>query len=359
MNCEPDIDLGYFLRRFFSAQGAEIEAIGDRLDVLSPNTLARRIGIPTMSRLCIGNQDSDGFNVHYGSPLLEKIAEIACHAVPITTIHLSFHYLKSQGFEKMAKEDFSISDCRFQVKSTAVVQTEYILLNCRYLAQSDEQKEGLFRLTFHLETGAPVEGMHAMLDGIEKQYKAGGADTEFSPAQPEASSQWVKRRTPKKLEEKLAPFRDSMNRRYQRDVANLEEYFAELEQEMKGKLDRTGLSSQLIRERKEKISLIPVELAKKKDDLLKKYSVRVKVGLSGAMRLRTPAVKLSCQAIMGKREIPVSLYYNPINKKLDPLVCQGCGDGAYQVCFCAQAHLLCSSCSPNCPACSLEGSKNR
>lgn len=352
MNCEPDIDLGYFLRSFFTSQGAEIEANGDRLDVLSPKKLAQQIGIPTMSRLTVGNQDPGGFGVHYGSPLLEKISEIACNTVPITIVRLSFHYLKSQGFDRMAKEVFSFPGCRFQVKSTAVVQTEYILLTCRYLAQSDEQKEGLLPLTFHLDTGAPVDGMHTRLDAIEKQYVTGSKDAAFSPVQLDAVTHWIKRRTPKILEEKLSPFRDSMNRRYQRDVANLEEYYAELEQEMAGKLDRTGLSSQLKRERKEKIALIPVELAKKKDDLQKKYSVRVTVGLSGGMRIHTPAVKLFCQATMGRTKIPVGLYYNPIGKALDPMVCEGCGNGTCQAHFCGQSHLLCPSCSQNCPVCS-------
>jgi hypothetical protein len=351
MNSEPDIDLGHFLRRFFASQGAEIEALGDRLDVLAPERLARQIGIPTMSRLTVGSQDPGGFGVHFGSPLLEKIAEIACDSVPVTVVRLSFHYLKSQGFDRMAEQSFVFPGCRFEVKNTAVVQTDYVLLACRYLAQSDEQKEGLLPLTFHLETGTPVDNLQSMLDAVEKRFEPGGKNAAFSPGQLGAITQWVKRRVPEALEEKLASFRDSMNRRYRRDVANLEEYYAELEREMVAKLDRTGLSDHLIRERKEKIALIPAELAKKKDDLHKKYSIRVQVGLSGAMRINTPAVKLFCQATMGRKQIPVTAYYNPVGKVLDPLVCEGCGTGTYQANFCDRSHLLCSSCSFDCPVC--------
>jgi hypothetical protein len=69
------------------------------------------------------------------------------------------------------------------------------------------------------------------------------------------------------------------------------------------------------------------------------------------MLIRTPAVKLFCQATIGRRKKPLTLLYNPINKSLDPLVCQGCGDGTYQIHFCDELHLLCSQYRPSCPVC--------
>ena len=43
------------------------------------------------------------------------------------------------------------------------------------------------------------------------------------------------------------------------------------------------------------------------------------------MLIRTPAVKLFCQATIGRSRKPFTLFYNPIDKSLDPLVCNGCG----------------------------------
>lgn len=114
-----------------------------------------------------------------------------------------------------------------------------------------------------------------------------------------------------------------MNRRFCRDVANLEAYYAELKQEMTENLKRQGLSKQLIQERKEKIRLIPDEMTKKKNDLFNKYSIKVEFELSGAMVIRTPAVKLFCRAAIGRRRQPFTLYYNPIDKSIDPIACAG------------------------------------
>ena len=351
MSSDPNLGLEAFVQQFFTCQGADIEKSGSRLDVLAPRELARRIGIPDLCSLKIGSEDPDGYGVHYGSPLLEKIAEAACDTVPLTIVRLAFHYIKSQGFDRLIQERFAFRGAVVRVINTAEVVTEYLLLTCRFLAQSDEQKEGLMPLAFSLETGAPVGDMEAMLGATEKEFEVDRPDVAFEEEKIRKITHWVQRRAPKILEAQIEPFRDSMNRRFRRDVTNLEEYYAELKQEMTENLMRSGLSEQLVQERKEKIGLIPDEMAKKKDDLFKKYSIKVKLALSGAMLIRTPAVKLFCQATIGRRKKPLTFFYNPIDKSLDPLVCAGCGDGTVQIHFCDQLHLLCPQCGRKCPVC--------
>ncbi|MGD8971292.1 MAG: hypothetical protein PVG01_07765 [Desulfobacterales bacterium] len=352
MSSDPSHGLEAFVQNFFTSQGAEVEACGSRLDILSPQDLARRIGIPDFCSIKIGPQETDGYAVHYGSPLLEKIAQAACEKIPFTFVRLSFHYIKSQGFDKLMRDLFTFHGARVRVEKTAQVQTEYLLLTCRYLAQSDEQKEGLLPLAFNLETGAPIDNIDTMLDLTEKKPEAGGPFTAFEEGKTYRIIQWVQRRAAKVMDAQIHAFRDSMNRRFSRDVANLEAYYAELKREMAQKLERPGLSEQSIHERKDKIRLIPDEVEKKKHDLFKKYSIKVKFKLSGAMLIRTPAVKLLCNATIGRRQKPLSFSYNPIDKSLDPLVCSGCGDGTYHLYFCHHLHLLCPLCVPKCPLCS-------
>ncbi len=356
MNSDPNHGLEEFVQRFFTCQGAAVEKKGSRLDVLAPPQLARRIGIPEFCSIKIGAQDPDADNqaVHYGSPLLEKLAETACDTVPLAVVRLTFHYIKKQGFDRLIQDLFTFRGALVRVENTAEVQTEYLLLTCRFLAQSDEQKEGLVPLAFNLETGAPVGHIEAMLGSIEKDIEAGGHGAAFDANQTRRIIQWVQRRAPTALEEQIQAFRNSMNRRFRRDVANLEEYYTALEQEMTENLTRPGLSKQVIQERKEKIALIPDELAKKKDDLFKKYSIKIKLQLSGALLIRTPAVKLFCRASIGRRQKALTLFYNPIDKSLDPAVCSGCGEGTYTIHLCNQLHLLCPHCGQNCPACAAQ-----
>ena len=61
---------------------------------------------------------------------------------------------------------------------------------------------------------------------------------------------------------------------------------------MEASLGRSGVSDHLIQDRKQKIALLPEELARKKDDLLQKYSIQVKVTPCAALFIRTPAVRV-------------------------------------------------------------------
>jgi hypothetical protein len=344
MSSDADYGLETFVQRFLASQGAVIEKRGPGLDVLAPQKLTRSIGIPEFCSLAIGTEAREGFAIHYGSALLEKMANAACETIPLTIMRLSFHYIKSQGFDRLIDVLFRFRGALVRVENTAEVQTEYIVLTCRYLAQSDEQKEGLVSLGYNLETGAPVGNLQTLLDVMEKDVETGSSRLMLEEEKIGHIIQWVKGRAPKLLEQEIQSFRDSMNRRFQRDVINLEEYYRDLDAEMTQALMRPGLSEQLIQERKDKIALIPQELAKKKDDLFKKYSIKIKLRLSGALLIRTPAVKLFCRATIGRRPKNLTLSYNPIDKSLDPLVCTNCGEGSYQIAFNGQLDPICPVC---------------
>ena len=142
-----------------------------------------------------------------------------------------------------------------------------------------------------------------------------------------------------------------MNRRFRRDAANLEEYYEDLKQEMEESLKRPGLSEQLMSDRKTKISLIPDELERKKGDLFKKYSIKIKIKFCGGIQIRTPAVKILYQASVGRKQKQLSMIYNPATKSMDPIVCNGCGGSTFNIRFCDHLHILCPACSAQCPAC--------
>ena len=351
MSSDSNHELESFVRRFFACQGAVVEKQGSGLDVLVSGNVATQIGIPEYCHLTMESESPEDYSVNYGSPLLETITRAAGKEIPLTIVRLGFHYLKSQGFNHMLQEWFTFHGAIGRVDNTAKIRTEYLLLTCRFLAQSDEQKEGLIPLAFNLETGAPVGNLAEMLDAAEKKFEPDGPCNPLEAEKIESIIQWVNRQAPVWVEAQIQSFRDSMNRRFKRDVANLEAYYAELKQEMTENLKRSGLSKQLIKDRQEKIALIPEEMAKKKDDLFKKYSIKVNIRLSGVMLIRTPAVKLYCQATIGRRKKPFSLFYNPINKSLDPLVCDGCGQPTTRIHFCDRLHLLCPGCAQTCPVC--------
>ncbi len=344
MSSDTNNRLKLFVEQFIKSHGGEAVNNEQGLEALLPEELAVELSAPEYLKLQFGADSKDDHRISYGSPLLEKIVNSACRELPIAVCSLNFHYLKTQGFNRLIKELFAFRNAVGRVEHTARVMTEYILLQCKYLAQSDEQKEGLLAFVFNLETGSGVPEMAWVLDEVEKKFKLNTGKIHFSEKKIKKLLNSVQRNAGPALAPELEPFQASMNRRYRRDVANLDEYYVALQQEMEESLKRPGLSEQLIADRKEKIDLVPDELAKKKDDLFKKYSIKVSLELCGAMLIKTPAVKVLYQASIGRSRTSVSMFYNPATKSMDPLVCRKCKNSTFNPYFSNDLQIFCPNC---------------
>lgn len=351
MNSDKDRSLEVFVSAFFESCDAETEVNDETIQVLLPEDMALRLNTPEFFEIKTETGAGGDYTVNYGSALLEKMVSATCAEVPIVVCRLVFNYLKSQGFEKLIKDRFSMLGAVGRVENTAEIKTEYIILKCRYLAQSDEQKEGLKTLAFNLETGAFVTEMDMMLHSIEKTFETELQKNLMEDHRVGRIMESVQRHSHAVLAREIEPFKQSMNRRFRRDVDNLKEYYEALQKEMEESLKRPGLSDQLINDRKEKIGMIPEELKKKRNDLYKKYSIKVKIDPAAIMLLRTPAVKILYKASVGRKQRRFTIIYNPATKTLDPIVCQGCGDSTFNLRFCSQLHLLCPACGSACPIC--------
>ena len=344
MNSDTENQLKLFVEQFIKIHGGDAVPVEDGIEALMPEELAVELAVPEYLKLQFGTDSKGDHRISYGSPLLEKIVHSACRELPVSCCSLNFHYLKTQGFNRLIKEQFTFGNAVGRVDYTAEVITEYILLQCKYLAQSDEQKEGMLAFVFNMETGAAVPQMARVLNEMEKKFKLNTEKICFSEKKIKNLLSAVQKDADIALSLELEAFRASMNRRYRRDVANLDEYYAALRHEMEESLQRPGLSDQLIADRKEKIDLIPDELAKKKDDLFKKYSIRVSLKLCGAMLIKTPAVKIIYQASIGRQRASISMFYNPAIKLIDPLICRKCKSSIFNPYFSKDLQISCTDC---------------
>jgi len=347
-------ELESFVRGFLESREALIEESEEGLEALLPEPLAEALGSGEHLRLRFGGEaagDGECQTIDYGMPLMDKMVEMACAAVPVAAGRLEFGYLKSAGFDRLVDERFSFIGARGRVGNQGPTLIDYLHLTLRYTAQSDEQKMGLLDLIFNLETGAFVPEM-ANGSGPVSRQPLTSPRNEILPAARLAPLQgWVEKLAPRLAADAIAPFIDSMQRRYRRDSASLDEYYQALGREMEGSLERAGLSEQSRLDRREKIDGLAGELARKKDDLLKKYSVRVAFEPAALKLIRTPAVKLLYQLDIGRRRREITMIYNPQTRTLDPLVCEGCGANLLTARFCDRLHLLCPACHGRCPRC--------
>jgi len=350
MSSDADRGLRQFAARFFENRGAILEKNHSGFEALLPSKLSESLGIPEHIFLTENppSHSEDHYALSYSSPLVEKIVETACSQVPLLACQLTFDYLKSQGFDRLIKEQFSFPHAVGTTESTGIVKTVYLLLNCRYVAQSDEQKQGLLSVVVNYETGSLIPDMEDAVSITAKSF-----ETSLQPIREDGKLQEIFKRIKDQSEGMLAAelrsFRESMNRRFRRDAVHLREYYSALKVEMEKSLERPGLSDELIKDRREKIALLPHELATKTDDLFKKYSIKVTIVPCAAMLINTPAVRVLYRVSVGRSQKTLPLLYNPVTRLMDPLVCQGCGKSVTSIYFCNHLHVLCSRCHERCP----------
>ena len=352
MNSESNKELEEFAYRFLENQGAVLERNEQGFEVLMPENLSEVLGTSEHININSGSDPEleGAYYINYGSSLLEKMIDAACKDVPLLVCQLQFDYLKREGFDRLVKKQFFFSKAVGKTENRAKINTAYIFLTCRYTAQSDEQKHGLVSFVFNLETGAYVPHMAELLSASGENFITLKKPV-WKDGQLEMVMKCIKEQSKEILMEELNSFYETMTRRFKRDAANLEEYYHALQKEMEKNLERHRLSKELIKERREKIYLLPDELERKRDDLFKKYSIKVNVEPCAVMLINTPAVEVLYNVFIGRTRKNVSLIYNPVTKALDPLVCQGCGKSITNIYFCDHLHLLCSRCSKKCPLC--------
>ncbi len=336
-----------FACRFFKARGGVVEDRGLTRDILLPEAAARTLGMDEFFR--VGPEDvveqgrSTVHAVQLHTPFLDRMLTLAGESSPFARAELKFDYIKTQGFDRLISDRFQFHKSKVRVMKTGEARTRYLMLTCRYTAQSDEIKQGLVEICVNLDTGVVIPDMAAGLSNVQKAFSvktAGG----LNEKKIEGIRKIVFRYGQDLVKDRLASFVESMNRRFQRDTASLEAYYQALETEMRQNLGRTGLSKDLIRERKEKIAMIPDELAAKKKDLLNKYGIRIDFKPAAALHLTCACVTVFARLISGRSHTDFTLTYNPVTKDMDPVACRSCGAGTYGLGLAPNLHITCPGC---------------
>jgi len=342
-----------FARRYLENHGAVIEKTADGWDALIPQALSRELDLPDIvsirrpsgqaaATLCHEGTDR-AEALGYGSPLIERMIAAATRDIPRIQCRVQFDYMKQQGFSRLIADTFTFHNAIGKVEGRGQIQTAYLLLEFGYKAQSDEQQEGVFSLAFHGETGVRIPDVDARLIGIQREY-AGPDGIHSLPGGIAHLGKAIHQEADREMRRIIQTFQQNMDRRFQRDVRHLTEYYANLKDEMAKSLAHPGLTEQTIRDRQGKIDLLPDELRRKIDDLFKKYSIRITVRPCAVLMIQTPAMKIHYRLTIGKAARTLPLIFNPLTKTMDPFPCGVCGRGAYALRFNERLAPLCGGC---------------
>ena len=314
-----DADLVRLTTQFLEENGALVDAHSDHIHALLPDDLAGILNLPEEVRL-----GGDDHPLLYGSPILDRLVQVATAGIPVAYGAVSIPYIKKAGFETAIAQDLSFVNGKIQIGVRAETRSSYMVITSRYVALSDERKEGLMRLTFHEASGAIIAGFEDAITDFEcTYYRQGNLPPQFSP-RIGLALQTALKSLQQRIEEELAPFIASMRRRLHRDVTNTREYYRSLADEMRAALAHPNLSDTLRMERQQKIGSLPAEADRKIADLQHKYDTRIYIRACAAERYLVDVAQLIVTILYRKAVRTLPVFYNPVTRRIDPLVCESC-----------------------------------
>ena len=339
-----------FTADLLAENGAVVELSSEGLEVLLPAEVAGVLEIPEHANLSFLGDRREGIFVSYDSEILKKMAGLMGDRGKFATVGLAPPAVKLEKVEDRLGDKLVFHNAVFQMERKEEKPISYLLGYSKYSAISDDRQEGIVgcfinELNFSVQK-ATLETLD--LIAYEQQVSTGQAEREASEKVLKAL--WQAQL--KIVQETLTDFLISTERRMNRDIRRVHEYYQTLIHEHRQALAKK-LAAQEEKERTEsKIEAVERELKGKVQDLVKKFSIDLQLEPISFIRIKTmsPIFWLSVKRRKEARQFP--LTYNPVVKSLDPLPCEACfyPRKGYYVCD-DSLHILCRECFSPCARC--------
>ena len=337
-----------------AAQGALVEASADSCVAVLPHALSRELGIPESCTLApvLTNAGGDTVSCAIGSPLLERLAELARTGVPYTALASSAEAPRL-GQARSLAERFVLRNAVFEVSGTDVVETSYLVAWLAWRADADDRYDGMFAIAIHCGDGSEPDASFATL----ADPSSGGSGLTLGLLPPPKPSgrilNLLVRRAALATRAAIAPVCAAIARRHERDYHRIEEYFAALARDAGA--PRRRIEPAAI---EQKVRHLVAERDAKLGDLADRYALRVSIEPIALVALTVPAIRVRLDVRRRKRGGELALHLPATASGLDRVTCAGCGGSTARPAVCDDAlHALCEQCvpqaqgRPECKAC--------
>src|SRR4030043_1389141 len=353
------------LADILTLEGALMERTGDGcLEFLVSPSLSKTLGIPEHGKLSFAYHpfDESVISASYESEFFRSVDRLFSGRGKTAKAVYSSQLPNIEKRSKWASEKVALSNATFRLQKVENQRVAYALIFFKYVALSDEKREGIFSLlvneqnlstfalngnltTFWEDLKEPEEVL-TRSEGISKALQAG-----FS-----AASLIIR--------EEFEPFIKSLERRLNRDIIRVFEYYETLKSEIHKTSEKKFFSEKESSEEQSeegrkvlsgRLDVVEGEKRWKIQDLVSKYALNIRIEPICIIDIETESLVfwLEVRRRLSSRIFPLS--YNPLLKKVDSLPCESCFHprGTYYLCD-EKLHILCATCFKKCPGCGRE-----
>ena len=377
---ESSSSLRDFAARLLDYEGVLVERIeSEGLEVLAPARVAEVLRIPELARLGFAAElPAHAERVSLESDWLERFGQLLGEHGRATRVTLPAALAQLTNPERIVEHTFSLQNAVYRLIRVTPAWTRYLVMLFHVTAFSDEKREGFVKLGFNLANSSALDTMvDELLSAAIERADARDAPPPHTPLPSDWSPSQLKSRIaralPERVEAYLAPFLKGMQRRLERDLVRVHDYFDGLRAESLLRLRKQGTPAEAESARERlRLEAIAREYEAKVADLRQKYALRVDVAWSQTLEIAMPVARLELLIKRRKGERQLRLDWNPYARKLDIPPCEWsytrnavrmvCDDRLHLTSVMAQAacsnchKAYCRACHPlQCPKCQWRG----
>jgi hypothetical protein len=320
---ESTIHFRDFAAEVLEQSGALVEPIEpDGLEALLPAELSSQLHAGELLRVGFGAElPPSAQRISLESDWLERFGRLLDGRGRRMRIALADPFVALSNAERLLEHSIVLPNAVYRFTGVQSAWTRYLVLLFRYTAMSDEKREGIVKIGLNLNQGSSIDGF---VDEWLLQAMTPAAMSAVAPATKELPADWpvarlkayINRALPPRIHDHLYLFLQGMQRRLDRDLARVFDYYEGLRQESRQKLKKQKADS--ARERL-RIEATAREYQAKVVDLKQKYDLRVTVELSQVVEILSPVQRLGLLIKRRKGERKLSLDWDPLVRKPEPL----------------------------------------
>jgi len=265
-----------------------------------------------------------GLYLNLAGDFLETMQRLLDSQPRVARLRLPEAYLKSQGFDEAVARSFKWLNAKVAVGASEPRAVEYHTWWFRALLASDDRWEACFYLTVNAASGAEVE-FPDPLALWEVQPAPAAAD---APETLDIAADLAQARAMQAAGEFLA----RMDARLERDRRRLKEYYGALlrqsDQPSHRRYEPPDPDKAAAKKR-----AVQLELRRKLEELDARFAVRATLRPVALVRTEVMTRMLSIVVQRKQARRQHTLYWNPLVKQLEPLVCSCCHRATWSVAF--------------------------
>ncbi len=380
------------------------------LEVIVPQKVSEILSLQEHTRLYFSYDDARHNAVYasYDSELFKSVAKLFAGRGKFSIARLETSIPNTEKLTKVISGKISFSNATFRLEKTESKDISYLLLYFKYIALSDEKREGILPILINqmnLSTMPLENGINGIIERLKE------SDSELESHKPESIKvfQAAYSAAAHMIQERLKDFVKSLERRLSRDIKRVYEYYGTLRDETLGLIEQNvfqvSMSALISSERKKalkykdhflkeqtlkaaekmeqqylenkariekmikekkwelrrdekidklltKLDIIETEQKWKIQDVIAKYALNAQIEPVAVIRIETLASVfwINIKRRLASRLFPIT--YNPIVRQFDALPCESCFNpyGGYYICD-DNLHIVCSNCFKTCSFC--------